>query len=154
MLYLLSAPHLSSYRWCRRRRWRWALHGNARPACSPAPPHPAAPAVQMSHQCCGSGSGGSVINWTPGFGSVITDPNLATNYLSKNSKNVKCSIINKGFTTHLTTYYFSSKNVYEDQDPAGSMINWPPRSGAVIQDYESADPNPNIIFSTDSQYCV
>ncbi len=81
---IVVCSHLSSFRWCRRwRHWHWALHGNGRPAYSPAQPHPADPAVQMYHQCCGSGSGGFVINQTPGFGSIITDPDLVPKYLSK-----------------------------------------------------------------------
>ncbi len=44
----------------------------------------------------------------------------------------------------MTTYFFSSdhKNVQEDPDPFGAIINWPPRSGSVLQDYGSTDPNP------------
>ncbi len=40
------------------------------------------------------------------------------------------------------------------QDPAGSVINWPPRtgSGSVSQDYGSADPDPSEIFM-DPQHC-
>ncbi len=38
----------------------------------------------------------------------------------------------------------SRKDPYSD--PIGSVINWPPRSGSVIQDYRSPDPDPKEIL--------
>jgi hypothetical protein len=39
------------------------------------------------------------------------------------------------------------------KDPDGSLINWSPGSGLLIQDYGSADPEPREIFA-DPQYCL
>jgi len=35
---------------------------------------------------------------------------------------------------------------WQHSDPDGSVINWPPGSVSVIQDYGSADPDPKEIF--------
>jgi hypothetical protein len=72
-------------------------------------------------------------------------------------KNVNIFIILNGllrYGTDLTTYsyhrYFFTmatemSNWY--RYPAGSVINWPPGSGSLIQDYGSADPDPKEIFT-------
>ncbi len=39
-------------------------------------------------------------------------------------------------------YSLPSKMSTEDPDPVGSIINWPPGTGSVIQDYGSVDPDP------------
>ncbi len=39
------------------------------------------------------------------------------------------------------------------EDPDGSVINRPPGSGSVSQDYGSADPDLKEIF-TDPQHCL
>jgi hypothetical protein len=40
-----------------------------------------------------------------------------------------------------------------DPDPAGSVINWPPGSGFLIQDYRFTNPDLKEIF-TDPQHCL
>jgi hypothetical protein len=40
----------------------------------------------------------------------------------------------------------TTKMSRQDQDPAGSVMNWPHGFGSVIQNYRSTDPDPKINF--------
>jgi hypothetical protein len=92
------------------------------------------------NQCCESGSGGSIINWSPGYRSLIciTDPDSVTDtaYLSR-LKEIPYFITFNGlnFTNYLTTFCFQLPQKYP-----GAVINWPPGSGLLIQDCRVADP--------------
>jgi hypothetical protein len=83
------------------------------------------------YQCCGSGSGGSVINWPPGSvsgGSVI-------NWLPASGS--------------LFFYQRNNKNVH-----LRSVHNRSPGSGSVNQVDGSADPNPKEIFTYPQHYLI
>jgi hypothetical protein len=84
----------------------------------------------MRH-CCASGSGGSVNNWPPRYGSVILklDPNFGMGGITERRENINlrhCCASGSG----------------------GSVNNWPPRYGSVIL---KLDPNFGIGGITESR---
>jgi len=77
----------------------------------PLPPSPRGGLFRLGNgnQCCGSGSGGSVMNWHPGSGSVNSVKWISIRIEKKNFYGTYSIIFNDyyGTGTYLTTYYFS-----------------------------------------------
>jgi len=124
----------------------------------PSPLSPSSWPYILQPQCCGSGSDGSVIKWTPGSGSVILllRIRILTIYqrFKKCQKKVKYLINNiKWFTTNLTTY-LRHQNVQVGSGSGHKKVQhlvilydllhiyifMPQKS--VLQDYGFADPDP------------
>jgi hypothetical protein len=101
------------------------------------------------HQCCGSRSGGSVINWPPGSGSGFVILNEVHGFA--------LILIKESTEIHIQNfevlYYFMipvtiiRKHILSTKDHRNFQVE----PGFVNQDYVSADPDPkrNIYGSTD-----
>jgi hypothetical protein len=113
------------------------------------------------HQSWGSGSGsgsdGSVINWLPGFRSVILNYRFGFLLFIKdsmifNEKGQYFIIFNDLLPVPIWQHiFFNRHKSIPVRSGSGSIFGWPP--GSLIQDYESANPDPKEIFA-DPQHCL
>jgi hypothetical protein len=93
----------------------------------------------------GSGSNGSLINWTPGFGPLLF-------IIDSKKLNIFIFIIFNDLLPILQHIIFHGHTQMSRKgpDPARFVVNCFPGSGYIIQDYGSTDPKE--IF-TDPQHC-
>jgi hypothetical protein len=104
----------------------------------------------FKNQCCGSGSGGPVINWSPRSGYLIWIwiwIQILT--VHQRFKEILGKKFNQFYNIFTTDFDLTTKFSKKDPDPdqERSVINWLPRSKSVIQDCGSGTPDPKQIFA-------